>query len=481
MICRRLLVQALFCRTFVILTAVVFIFPVLCKGQANPAPNVTINNNNTGTGAGTGNLGFGTAIPVRPVGGIAIDAKGVLENVQTDALGQLAKLRAEALEKVPADLNAFADMRKVSLRRLEAAIEQSAKSGKPLPDDIRYLAGLQQIRYVFVYPEQKDIVLVGPGDGWKIDARGNMVGITTGRPVMLLDDLLVALRTAQTAAQGGISCSIDPTAEGMARFQKFMSDKQPSKNNIQQVVTGIADALGMQRITVAGVPASSHFAQVLVSADYRMKRLGMNLDKPPAGIKLPSYLHMVPTSSSAVSTPRWWMEPKYEPLLRDKEGLAWELSGASVQTLTAEDFFNTTGQRQNTSKANPMAKKWAENMTAQFAALSVAEPIFGELRNCMELAIVGALIVKERLPDKAGYSLPVLMTSEELRPTEFNTPKQVPSQTSVLPKGQKYIISASGGVAINSWIIADKTRQSDAIASIRAKAASSDDTRWWWN
>ena len=36
-------------------------------------------------------------------------------------------------------------------------------------------------------------------------------------------------------------------------------------------------------------------------------------------------------------------------------------------------------------------------MTNQFAALAVAEPIFGELRNCMELAIVGALVVKERL------------------------------------------------------------------------------------
>ena len=36
-------------------------------------------------------------------------------------------------------------------------------------------------------------------------------------------------------------------------------------------------------------------------------------------------------------------------------------------------------------------------------------PIFGQLRNCMELAIVAALIVKEDLPAKAGNSLPVLM------------------------------------------------------------------------
>ena len=114
-------------------------------------------------------------------------------------------------------------MRKISLRRLEAAIDDCAKNNKPLPDAIKYLAGLQHIRYVFVYPEQKDIVLVGPGEGWKVDARGNVVGVTTGRPVMLLDDLLVALRTAKAAAQGGITCSIDPTTEGLARMKQTMS------------------------------------------------------------------------------------------------------------------------------------------------------------------------------------------------------------------------------------------------------------------
>ena len=63
-------------------------------------------------------------------------------------------------------------MRKISLRRLEAAIDKCVKNSQPLPDTIMYLAGLQHIRYVFVYPEQKDIVLVGPGEGWKVDALG---------------------------------------------------------------------------------------------------------------------------------------------------------------------------------------------------------------------------------------------------------------------------------------------------------------------
>ena len=98
-------------------------------------------------------------------------------------------------------------MRKVSLRGLEEAIADCTRNHRPLPGEIKYLAGLQRIRYVFVYPEEKDIVLAGPGEGWKVDAQGNVVGLTTGRPVLQLDDLLTALRSAMSAAQGGASAA----------------------------------------------------------------------------------------------------------------------------------------------------------------------------------------------------------------------------------------------------------------------------------
>ena len=154
------------------------------------------------------------------VGGVSINADGLLGDATVDDMNKLSELRRQALQQVPGDLNGIAEMRKISLRRLEEAIEACNADKKPLPDAIKYLAGLQHIRYVFVYPEQKDIVLVGPGEGWKVDGRGNVVGVTTGRPVMLLDDLLVAFRTAKAAAQGGITCSIDPTPEGLARLSQ---------------------------------------------------------------------------------------------------------------------------------------------------------------------------------------------------------------------------------------------------------------------
>ena len=80
---------------------------------------------------------------------------------------------------------------------------------------MRYLAGMQRVQYVFVYPQHNDIVLAGPGEGWKLNAQGEVVGITTNRPVLLLDDLKVALRSIEAVQTTGISCSIDPTPDGM--------------------------------------------------------------------------------------------------------------------------------------------------------------------------------------------------------------------------------------------------------------------------
>ena len=128
----------------------------------------------------------------RAVGGISINSDGLITNATTDTLGKLRAERDRLLQKVPADLHGAAALRKVSLRGLEEAIEDSIRAGKQLPDEVVLLAGLQDIRYVFVYPEQKDIVLVGYGEGWQLDRNGNFVGVTTGKPVLLLDDLLVA-------------------------------------------------------------------------------------------------------------------------------------------------------------------------------------------------------------------------------------------------------------------------------------------------
>ena len=415
------------------------------------------------------------------VGGISIRPDGLVENAGREAEGKLSELWNQVLKNVPADFKAAVPLRKISLRGLEAAIRESLASQKPLPEELFVLGGLQQIRYVLAYPEQKDIVLVGPAEAWKTDARGNVVGRTTGRPVMLLDDLVVALRTAATTARAGITCSIDPTSEGMQQLRGYVG-KLHTIGNPETTATGIERALGRQQVSFSGVPASSHFAGVLLAADYRMKRLAMNFEPSPVPA-LPSFLSMLSPAGHGMNNlmQRWWLEPKYESVLRDAAGLAWELDGGSVRCVTEEEFLEAGGQRNRLGKANPLAQKWADLMTQHYSELAVAEPVFGELRNCMELAVVGAIVARIRFqePDRCG--LPLLLDESLVKTAELPSATQVDSKTSMLKKGRNWIISASGGVMIRSWEVVEKARTSDAPVAARAKALPGPSPKWSWN
>lgn len=79
------------------------------------------------------------------VGGVSIDASGVLSKIQVDQLNDLKRFRQQVFADVPGDLQ-DQGLRKISLRGLEAAIAELRKQGQPLTDDIRYLGGLQRIQ-----------------------------------------------------------------------------------------------------------------------------------------------------------------------------------------------------------------------------------------------------------------------------------------------------------------------------------------------
>ncbi len=322
-------------------------------------------------------------------------------------------------------------MRKISLRGLAAAIEQRVKAGLPATVELQNLAGLTRIEFVFVFPEHGDIVLAGPAEGWQVNNQGGVVGIKSGQPVLQLDDFVVALRAARQQPASGelITCSIDPTKEGIARFTRMVKSRDLQVN--EATVAKLEAAVGPQQITLTGVPASTHFAQVLVAADFLMKRLAMNFE--PAPIEgLPSYMEMLQDESAPLPKnpmPRWWMAPRYEPLLKDEEGLAWQLRGPGVQTLTEEGFLGRGGAIvARKAQENSLAKKWADAMTSKYEPLAAELPVFAELRNCMDLAVVAALLVKEDLPARAGCDLGMLLEDKRIAVAEYSVPKTIDSR-----------------------------------------------------
>ncbi len=268
----------------------------------------------------------------------------------------------------------------------------------------------------------------------------------------------------------------------MAQLNSFLA-AQRTIGNPQQTIRAIEQALGPQKITVGGVSATTHFARVLVAADFRMKRIAMGFDPSPVK-DLPSYLQMVSAGSVGrgpqSAMPRWWLEAKYEPVSTDGDGLAWRLKPAAVECLTENDFVAADGTRRTSDKANPQAQKWAATMTKNYDERAKADSTFGQLRSIMDLAVVAALIKKEGLVGFANLEIPTLMGSEYVQ--YFNAPKEVASIASFIRKGNNWIISASGGVKFQPWQMADNTKQDKSVLTEREKISTQvGSARWWWN
>jgi hypothetical protein len=413
----------------------------------------------------------------RGVGGINISAEGIVVETIPEFREELRQGMLEDFKPIPMGMQVLAPLRKISLRGIALAIEDANKNNMGVvPDEVKYLGGLQRIQYILVYPEHQDIVFAGPGEGWKIDGGGNVVGETTNRPVLQLDDLIVALRTVEEARKGGITCSIDPTAEGRQRLEQFLKQQQVFS---PAVVQGVEQALGLQQVTLTGVPEDSRFARMLVAADYRMKRYGMKLEPAPVR-DLPSYLDLV-RSVNANLTPRWWMACNYEPVLRSEDGLAWELRGQGVKVLTEDEFVADDGTVRQTGRTSGPAERWAQLMTEKYDELSVKEPVFGELRNLMDLCVAAAIIARNDLAAAAGCDLSVLTRPQGGAVVEtWNAPKTIATQCSFVKHGTRYVIAASGGVQIESWQVAANEKVSPQVADVRKQSASSTSS-WWWH
>ena len=416
---------------------------------------------------------------IRPIGGISVDATGVVGRVTPADVKTLRELMEKETAAVGADLMRPVGMRMISLKGLEAAIEDAIKNNLgELPDEVRYMAGLQRIEYVFVHPEENDIVLAGPGEGWKVNEMGAVVGVTTGRPVLQLEDFLIAMKYVDEARTEGITCSIDPTEEGRRNLQAFLSQQRTVNPAVLQ---GVQQAMGQQIVSITGVPGDTHYAHVLVAADFRMKQYGMGLEEAPVR-DLPSFLQILHQRRVKPNnmTPRWWLAPSYEPIAKSEDGLAYQIKGQGVKAMTEDDFV-AGGEVKATGKSNPLAQRWADLFTEKFDELCRADAAFGDLRNIMDQSVVAALIKNEGMLERAKCSLPLLTGQDErLTVTTWHAPKTVPTQSSFIQIGKDFVITASGGVQVESWQVAEKTEVSPAVGEARQKGGYAG-TKWWWN
>jgi hypothetical protein len=172
----------------------------------------------------------------------------------------------------------------------------------------------------------------------------------------------------------------------------------------------------------------------------------------------------------------------YEEMTRSEDGLAWKMTGNRIKTLTEQDLIDQNGTAQRTGKQDKLAQAWADKMNANLDELSARMPIFGELKNVMDMTVLATLIRQEGLAQKAGLDLSVLKGDDSpVKLASYQVPRSVAPQCSFIRGRKGWVVTASGGVDINAFEVVKKQRVDDSLnEQISAKLAAKSDS-WWWN
>ncbi len=438
--------------------------------------------------------GPGSQMPYRT--GVYVDPNGLMRQLtKEDPTGSLESLGRQArTADLNEDMARASGLRLVSLSRLEQAVSNRIDSGRPVLETMRQLAGLTQIRHVFVYPDDHEIVIAGPAEGWKYDESGRPVGRESGHPMLQLDDLVVVLRTFAPGGQGEFGCSINTREANLKAVKEFVEASNSAgplaPGQLSRWLKELHARLGLQDVVVTGVPANTRVAQVLVEADYRMKLIG--LAKLDTGKLIPSYFDLLKAAGQTKGAPlealRWWLTMKYAAIAHNTDRNYFEIQGSSVLVQSENQFVNSQGQHVPTGVSEPVNLRFAQNFTQKYNELAQRDLVFADMRNIFDMALVAALCRQENLHEKAGWNLGVFAPAGAYQPVAVQAPTVVESVMNhrVYNGGKDIVVQVAGGVQADVAAMARDAKLAKEDASLdkvgqNAKNPALPRGRWWWD
>lgn len=426
--------------------------------------------------------------------GVFVDASGLLKRAAIDDATASSLMAVREKAKATSDLNDYrrvAVLRKVSLTKLERELQAIRATGRTPDEAMLNLAGLQRVSYVFVYPDSRDIVIAGPAGGWTTDVEGRSISESDGSPILQLEDFVVALRNAYKES-GRFGCAITPTKANLANVQSYLAESAKTSLKPHQRegwLKGLREQLGRQDISVFGIDARTRTAQVLVEADYRMKLVGMGLE--PGTLGVTSYLDSIDIpeggSPPATAVLRWWFTLNYDSVRSTKAADAFSLHGSGVKVLSENELLTERGERIHTGESDALNSQFSQSFTKHFEALAKKYPIYAELRNVFDVAMVAAILKSQDLPSQVDWEMTHLLDDSRYRTKLGAAPKTVETVMNHRVIDRKHIVvGVSGGVSVDtSSLLQQQPVRQDTYGQLEGDRVNSapppDNGRWWWD
>jgi hypothetical protein len=288
-------------------------------------------------------------------------------------------------------------------------------------------------------------------------------------------------------------CMITPRKEALAHVQAFA--QQSGKRAIRSEerphwLDQLRAQLGKQDIEVYGLDPRTRAARVLVEADYRMKLVGMGLEPGVPGVQ--SYLASVKLAAGQAPPPmgvlRWWFTLNYDAVSAAADRQAFALRGQGVKVQSENERLSAEGERIHTGQSEELNLLFAHSFTEHFQALCDKYPIYAELRNIFDLALVCALMHEEGLAEKAGWHMTCFGNPQAYAVQMGEPPKEVETvMNHRVINGVHILVGISGGVRVDPARLVSRqaieVNSDGTLAKQRNNAVTKKPSRdrWWWD
>jgi len=257
-------------------------------------------------------------------------------------------------------------------------------------------------------------------------------------------------------------------------------------NDTEYIVNSLHRCMGWQTVRIDGVSPKTNFARVLVEADYRMKLIGIGLETPP--VRMVNFVDRANSSSiSRNAMFRFFFVPDYQCLRVSDNNQAMELVGDGVKLMSEDEMVAAGGSRQaSTHKANAASQAFVLSFTKKYPELAARSPVYAELRNVIDLAVVAAFIQQQDYYGKAGWTMPLLGSEKDFAVEVLNAPKAVECVVAAIWKGNRLMTPIAGGVQINAdQALSRHNRLADEdghVAKLREEVKLRlAKGQWWWD
>ncbi len=394
--------------------------------------------------------------------GVWIDASGAIKYTTSSSIRKRLRDPLESSPILVPGLGAFqewSEMRWVSLHALDRELENRIGTDRPTSVSMELLGGLSRIDAVAFDEATREWFIGGPAGGLALSPQGELTCPNTKLPPVLLEDLL-CLAPHVLDNRGVVGCSIDPVTQNLGEAIHFINAPESQKQLARDPkgwTTKLLNIIGPQEVQILGLPGESPTGTAMLIADHHLKRLGLGLEKGPAGL----YDYFVEATNlgsvPAQGLIRWWFTINPGIIETDADRTMFVLPSDPVQLLSEQQWSDQRGNRRASGQQDLAADRFAANFTKRFDQVAEMYPIYGRLRHIFSLAI--ALEIVRRESDGKDSPPFRILNAPEFAPSLPQSPKSIDpvSTTRVLPD-RRVVAIVSGGVKLDLVKIGEATR-----------------------